>query len=88
MDVSINQYIKDLPPYCKKLDNINMEYNLDLKENRSIEEYAEEIYKSIKSRVKENNQYLEDNDLHEVDIGDSRKGLSLEEYCLKLKQKL
>lgn len=68
MDISINQYIKDLPSYCKKLDNINMEYNLDLKENRSIEEYAEEIYKSIKSRVKENNKCLEDDDLHEVDM--------------------
>ena len=68
MDIAINQYIKDLPPCCKKLDDINMEYNLQMRENRSIEEYAEEIYESIKSRVKENNQYLEDNDLHVVDM--------------------
>lgn len=53
LDISINQYINDLPAYCIRLDSVNMEYNLNLKENRSVEEYAEEIYNSIKSRVKE-----------------------------------
>lgn len=53
LDISINQYINDLPGYSKKLDAINMEYNLDLAENRSIEEYTQEIYKSIKSRIKD-----------------------------------
>lgn len=52
LDISINQYIKDLPGYSRKLEAINMEHNLNLAENRSIEEYAEEIYKSIKSRIK------------------------------------
>ena len=54
LDISINQYIKDLPGYSRKLEAINMEYNINLNENRSAEEYAEEIYKSIKSRIKEN----------------------------------
>ncbi|MBN1053281.1 hypothetical protein DVW05_14120 [Clostridium botulinum] len=53
LDISINQYIKNLPPWSKKINSINMEYNLNLKEDRSAEEYAEEIYKSIKSRIKE-----------------------------------
>ncbi|EES49500.1 VWA-like domain-containing protein [Clostridium botulinum] len=53
LDISINQYIKNLPPWSKKINSINMEYNLNLKEDRSVEEYAEEIYKSIKSRIKE-----------------------------------
>ncbi|NFG41469.1 hypothetical protein FC789_09795 [Clostridium botulinum] len=53
LDISINQYIKNLPPWSKKITSINMEYNLNLKEDRSAEEYAEEIYKSIKSRIKE-----------------------------------
>ncbi|MGO5136292.1 vWA domain-containing protein [Clostridium butyricum] len=52
LDISINQYIKDLPGYSRKLESINMEHNLNLSENRSVEEYAEEIYKSIKSRIK------------------------------------
>lgn len=53
LDISINQYIRDLPAYSLKLDSVNREYNLNLKENRTVEEYAEEIYKSIKSRVRE-----------------------------------
>ncbi len=53
LDISINQYIKNLPPWSKKITSINMEYNLNLKEDRSAEEYAEEIYKSIKLRIKE-----------------------------------
>jgi len=68
LDISVNQYIKDLPAYSKKINGINMEYNLSLEENRSIEEYAEEIYKSIKSRIKEN-KISKDNDLKfEIDI--------------------
>jgi len=68
LDISVNQYIKDLPAYSKKINGINMEYNLSIGENRSIEEYAEEIYKSIKSRIKEN-KISKDNDLKfEIDI--------------------
>ena len=52
LDISINQYIKDLPAYSRKLADINMEHNLNMPENRSIEEYTEAIYKSIKSRTK------------------------------------
>lgn len=61
LDISINQYIKDLPGYCRKLEAINMEHNLNLGENRSIEEYAQEIYKSIKARMK-NDIVKEDDD--------------------------
>ena len=68
LDISINQYIKDLPAYSKKISGINMEYNLSLEENRSIEEYAEEIYKSIKSRIKENKISKDDDLKYEIDI--------------------
>ncbi len=68
LDISINQYIKDLPPYSKKLNAINMEYNLYLDENRSIEEYAEEIYKSIKSRIKKDKKSKDDDSKGEIDI--------------------
>lgn len=61
LDLSINQYIKDLPAYSRKLDDINMEHNLNMPENRSVEEYAEEIYKSIKSRIN-TDMTTEDND--------------------------
>ena len=68
LDISINQYIRDMPSYSQKLNSINMEYNLSLQENRSIEEYAEEIYKSIKSRIKKT-KISEDNEFkYEIDI--------------------
>ncbi|HCW54651.1 MAG TPA: hypothetical protein DG753_13165 [Clostridium sp.] len=73
MDIAINQYIKDLPLYYRKLDNVNMEYNLDLKENRSIEEYAEKIYESIKSRIKKNDKSYEDSNDHEIDMTESHE---------------
>ncbi|BCZ48852.1 peptidase [Clostridium gelidum] len=68
LDISINQYIKDLPVYSKKINEINMEYNLSLEENRSIEEYADAIYKSIKSRTKENKISKDDDSKFEIDI--------------------
>jgi predicted metal-dependent peptidase len=68
LDISINQYIKDLPSFSKKLNSINMEYNLSLEENRSIEEYAQEINKSIKSRIKKNKTNEDDDSKYEVDM--------------------
>ena len=68
LDISINQYIKDLPVYSKKINEINMEYNLSLGENKSIEEYTDAIYKSIKSRIKENKISKDDDSKFEIDI--------------------
>ncbi|WP_294400937.1 VWA-like domain-containing protein [uncultured Clostridium sp.] len=70
LDISINQYIKDLPGYCRKLEAINMEHNLNLGENRSIEEYAQEIYKSIKARMK---NYIAKEDDDKKDLIDMNK---------------
>ena len=68
LDISINQYIKDLPAFSKKINSVNMEYNLSLEENRSVEEYAEAIYKSIKSRIKKDKADKEDDSKYEADM--------------------
>ncbi|AQS11846.1 hypothetical protein CLOBY_40040 [Clostridium saccharobutylicum] len=68
LDISINQYIKDLPAYSKKLESVNMEYKIILRENRSIEEYAEEIYKSIKSRINKNKISKDNDSKSEIDM--------------------
>lgn len=52
MDIAINQYIKSLPPYSKRLDYVNLEYNIDLKPDMPMEKYAEEIQKAIERRKK------------------------------------
>lgn len=67
LDISINQYIKNLPGFSKKLHGINMEYNIELKENRSVEEYAEIIHKSIKSRIKKE-KISRDKDAYELNM--------------------
>lgn len=73
LDISINQYIKDLPVYSRKLEAINMEHNLNLYENRSIEEYTEEIYKSIKSRMKDKKFNEDDNDEFLLDMDNAHE---------------
>ena len=68
LDISVNQYIKNLPPEVKRLDGINRQYNLNLKEDMTIEQYAEEIQKAINKKkvVKD----LDDNDsvVRQIDI--------------------
>lgn len=79
LDISINQYIKDLPGFSKKLDAINKEYNISLEENRSIEEYAEKIYESIKSRIKKDKVSKD----HEYDVDMSKAHDLWEEIDIK-----
>ena len=43
MDVSINQYIKNLPPWSNTLETVGMAYNVDLKVGKTMEEYAYDI---------------------------------------------
>ncbi|MDO4535181.1 MAG: VWA-like domain-containing protein [Clostridium perfringens] len=50
MDISINQYIKNLPPYSKKLEGVNHEYNLNLSQDMTMEQYAKKIQEAIDYR--------------------------------------
>ncbi|WP_055069630.1 VWA-like domain-containing protein [Clostridium massiliamazoniense] len=52
MDISINQYIKDLPPYCRRLYDVNAEFGLELDENMTMEAYAHKIEEVIRIRAK------------------------------------
>lgn len=52
LDISVNQFIKNLPPDSKRLDYVNKEFNINLKSNRSVEEYADILQKELKKKVK------------------------------------
>ncbi len=52
MDIAINQYIKNLPPYSKRLDYVNLEYNLELKPDMPMEKYAEKFKRQLKEEKK------------------------------------
>lgn len=50
LDISINQFIKNMPMDYTRLHNINMKYSLDLKENMSCEYYAERLHKAMNDK--------------------------------------
>ena len=47
MDVSINQYIKHMPLWSDNLQNVSLTYNIDLKRDLTMEEYAKAIQEGI-----------------------------------------
>lgn len=49
LDVAVNQYIQDLPPFCEKLATVNIKLGLDLKFNETLEYYVEAIDKALKA---------------------------------------
>lgn len=51
LDISINQYIKNLPPELNRLDSINRQYDIYMKENMTVEQYAEQLQKAINRKV-------------------------------------
>lgn len=52
LDISINQFIKNLPADSKRLDYVNKEFNINLKSNRSVEEYANILQKELEKKAK------------------------------------
>ncbi|MGL4850400.1 MAG: vWA domain-containing protein [Clostridium sp.] len=70
LDVSINQFIKDLPMDAMRLDRVQKQYNIELKEDMPVEYYAKEIDRQIKRRKKEEKKNVEsDNEERRFDIG-------------------
>jgi predicted metal-dependent peptidase len=52
MDIAVNQFIKGLPAWSEKIENVRLSYNIELKDNDTIESYAYTIQESINSRKK------------------------------------
>lgn len=52
LDISINQFIKNLPMDANRLDTVAKEYDVKLDEDMPCEVYAEEIEKAIKMKAK------------------------------------
>ena len=43
MDIVVNQYLNNLPPYATTLERVNLKYSLNLEPYKSFEYYAEKI---------------------------------------------
>lgn len=65
LDISINQFINNMPPESYRLERFNYEFYASLKEDKSIEVYAEEIEKIIKEKLK-NKMKSDDKDIGAV----------------------
>lgn len=48
LDVAVNQYLRDLPPFAEKISTVNIKLGTNLKFNETLEFYAEEIDKALK----------------------------------------
>lgn len=68
MDLAINQYIKNLPTYSKRLEGVNLEFNLKLEYDMTMEQYAEEIQAAIDYKEKYKVKDTKDNiNYNEID---------------------
>ncbi|MBM7833109.1 VWA-like domain-containing protein [Clostridium sardiniense] len=66
MDISINQFIKHLPMECKRIDSVKMEYNINLKDEMTVEYYAKEIDEAIKKREEKNKNKKKKNESDKI----------------------
>lgn len=66
LDISVNQFIKNLPSNSYKIDRINREYELSLKGDRPCEVYAEKIDEGIKRKTKLTMENSDDNGIARI----------------------
>ncbi|MFL0251489.1 VWA-like domain-containing protein [Clostridium neuense] len=50
-DISINQYVNNLPAWSKTIENVKLSYNVDLEYDKLPEYYADKLQKSINKRI-------------------------------------
>lgn len=48
LDVAVNQFLRNLPPFCEKLNTVNIKLSTNLKFNETLEYYVIEIEKALK----------------------------------------
>lgn len=65
LDISINQYIKNLPMDSYRLDRVCREFDINLNEDESCEVYAEKIDKVIRENVKIDNKDISNSEIED-----------------------
>ena len=59
MDIVVNQYLDNLPPYSTTLKGVNLKYNLNMEAYNTLEYYAEKIQSEL-DLMEENDEGEED----------------------------
>ena len=62
MDIVVNQYLDNLPPYSTTLKGVNLKYNLNMEAYNTLEYYAEKIQSELD--LMEENDEGEEDDSH------------------------
>lgn len=74
LDITINQFIKNMPMESKRIDEVNNEFNIDLKGNRSVDEYASKLQKEFNNRIEKSEKMIQsDNVAREIDMSRAHK---------------
>lgn len=47
MDISVNQYITNLPHFAERINSVNVRFNLNLRTNETLEFYVESIHEAM-----------------------------------------
>lgn len=67
MDISVNQFIKNMPAFSYKIDSVNMSLNLNLNEDQSLESYAYKIDMALKDKIKNGDKNKFEDDLFDME---------------------
>jgi len=87
MDISINQYIMYLPSWSEKLENVKRTYNVNLREEQTMEEYAALIQEAI-DKLTKNGAAPKQNVKTTHEIWDDSEDSSYEEQTFEAIRKL
>ena len=68
LDISVNQFVNNMPSESYRLERINREFFVSLEEDCAIEVYAEEIEKILKEKVKQKSDGKDDSIGSVIDI--------------------
>ena len=87
MDIAINQYIMYLPSWSEKLKNVERTYNVNLKEEQTMEEYTALIQEAIDTLTKKHKTFDQSAKIsHEIwhDMDESSYDEQMDEVIKKL----
>lgn len=89
MDIVVNQYLNNFPPYAITLKGVNLKYDLNLEPFNTFEYYAENI-QNVLNVIEENDEGEEDDSVGEnSDTGfDIEKSHDLWDECENLDEKM
>ncbi|WP_163195748.1 VWA-like domain-containing protein [Clostridium thermarum] len=90
MDISVNQYIINLPNWANTIEKVSLSYNVNLQENQALELYTHQIQEALNRKIQNVviGEEIETDNLSSLEVGESHhtwmdENLVLDEEHLK-----